>query len=167
MHQLSYALVPALTTDDALTNARSVFDRLVEITGHDPTGFDEYWLLTDDNRTIELTTRGDDLPTVVRLDSEQGQELLDRGWQATQQTFERNLTKIKESLDTLSEQQIQQNTDLVRLNCLRLGQSTGPGIFLYDRNGNGIRDRAHLERLLATDLPAELAYWVVPADTYF
>jgi hypothetical protein len=77
MHQLSYALVPASTDDDALTNARHVFDRLVDTTSHDPTGFDEYWLFTDDH-TTEFTTRWDDLPAVVRLDSERGQQLLDR-----------------------------------------------------------------------------------------
>jgi hypothetical protein len=50
---------------------------------------------------------------------------------------------------------------------LRLGQSTGPGVFLYDQNGNGIRDRTQLDRLLTDDLPGELAHWLVPADTYF
>jgi hypothetical protein len=167
MHQLSYALIPASTADDALDDARYVFNRLVDTTGHDPTGFDNYRLFTDDDRTTDLTTRWSDVPAVVRIDSEPGRELLDRGWEATQQAFERNLTKIKDSLNTYSEQQIQQNTDLVRLHCLRLGQATGPGVYLYDHNGNGIRDCVRLETLLTEDFPVDCSHWIVPADVYY
>ena len=53
--------------------------------------------------------RWGDLPTAAPVDSDDGQDLLDRGWEATKEEFERNLDRVKEALD---ERQSNENLSL-------------------------------------------------------
>jgi acetyl-CoA carboxylase alpha subunit len=53
----------------------------------------------DDETAVTGTARWGDLPVVVSVDSKDGTELLKRGWDATEEEFQRNLDRVKEALD--------------------------------------------------------------------
>ena len=53
--------------------------------------------------------RWGNLPTAAPVDSDDCQDLLDRGWEATKEEFERNLERVKEAL---AERQSNENISL-------------------------------------------------------
>ncbi|MFD1646048.1 hypothetical protein [Haloarchaeobius litoreus] len=162
MHQLIYALVEAPTEDSALAEARMTFDRLVGATPHDAAVFDYYVTFDMDGHSTAGRDRWGDLPVAARVDSMEGQALLERGWNATVAEFERNLEKIRESICEYSTADVMRDRNLIRHACYNLGAYHGPSLYLYDRHGDGIRDPDHLERVLDT---REL--WIVPADVHY
>ena len=78
-------LVKASTRDDALTTGKTLFDRLVGADPHATTVFDYHVTFDEDNTSIAGKARWGDLPTAVAVDSDDGQDLLDRGWEATKE----------------------------------------------------------------------------------
>ena len=145
MHMVIYALVDASTEDDALAAGQTVFDRLVEAS------------------TVAGPARWGNLPVAAPIDSDAGQQLLERGWDATEEEFQRNLNRVREALKEYSDEAIMPDEDLVRHAFHQVGAYDGPSIFIYDQHGNGVPHRGQLDRLVEeTD-----DCWIVPADVHY
>jgi hypothetical protein len=106
---------------------------------------------------------GGELPAAARVEPDEGQVLLERGWEATENEFQRNLDRVKEALEDLSDGAIMRDEGLARHAFHQIGAYDGPSIFLYDEYGSGIRHRGQLDRIL--DEGEHL--WIVPADIHF
>ena len=163
MHMVIYALVEASTQDDAVATGKTVFDRLVGADPHAGAVFDYYVCFDEENTTVAGKARWGDLPAAAPVDSDDGRDLLDRGWEATKEEFERNLERVKEAIDELSDEEIMRDENLARHAFHQVGAYDGPSVFLYDQHATGIRHRGQLDRLLeeSEDL------WIVPADVHF
>ena len=163
MHMVIYTLVEASTHDDALATGKTVFDRLVGADPHAGAVFDYYVTFEEEDTSVAGKARWGELPTAVPVDSDDGQDLLDRGWEATKEEFERNLERVKEAIDELSDEAIMRDEDLARHAFHQVGAYDGPSMFLYDQHATGIRHREQLDRLLE----ASEDLWIVPADVHF
>ena len=163
MHIVIYALVEESTHDDALATGKAVFDRLVGADAHAGAVFDYYVTFDDDETTVTGTARWGGLPVAAPVDSNEGKELLERGWEATEDEFQRNLNRVKEALNDLSDEAIMRDEDLARHAFHQVGAYDGPSVFLYDEHGSGIRHRGQLDRIL--DESDDL--WIVPADIHY
>jgi len=163
MHMVIYSLVEASTRDEALSTGKTVFDRLVGAAPHAGAVFDYYATFDDDETTVAGSARWGDLPVAAPVDSDAGEELLERGWEATEEEFKQNLNRVKEALDELSDEEIMRDEDLARHAFHQVGAYDGPTIFLYTEHGTGIRHRGQLDRVLEES--EEL--WIVPADVHF
>lgn len=163
MHMVIYALVEASTEDEALSAGRVVFDRLVGAVPNAGAVFDYYVTFNEEGTTVAGKSRWGELPVAAPVDSEDGKELLDSGWEATREEFERHLDRVKVGLEELSDEEIKRDEDLVRHAFHQVGAYDGPSIFLYDEHGCGIRDRERLDDIL--DESDDL--WIVPADVHF
>ena len=163
MHMVIYALVEASTHNDALATGKAVFDRLVGVDPHSSAAFDYYVTFDEENTAVAGKARWVDLPTTAPVDSDDGQDLLDRGWEATKEEFGRNLERVKEAVDELSDEEIMRDEDLARHAFHQVGAYDGPTVFLYTEHASGIRHREQLDRILeeSEDL------WIVPADVHF
>lgn len=160
MHLVIYALVDASTEDEALAGGKSAFTQLV---GSRYAPFDYYVTFEQEGTIVAGKARWGDLPIAAKLDSSDGQELLEVAWTATEREFERNLKKVRDGLSDLDDEEIMQGTDLVRYCCHALGAYRGPSVRLYTEHGEGIRDAAHLESMLERlETP-----WIVPADVHY
>jgi len=163
MHMVIYALVEESTHDDALATGKTVFDRLVGADPHAGAVFDYHVTFDEEDTSVAGTARWGELPTAAPVDSDDGQELLERGWEATKEEFERNLDRVKEAIGELSDEEIMRDEDLARHAFHQVGAYDGPTIFLYTEHGTGIRHRGQLDRLLEES--EEI--WIVPADVHF
>jgi hypothetical protein len=158
-----YTLVEASTRDDAVATGKAVFDRLVGADPHGGAVFDYFATFDQEGTTMAGKARWGGLPVAARVDSNEGQELLERGWDATKSEFQRNLNRVQEALDELSDDEIMRDENLARHAFHQVGAYDGPSIFLYNEYANGIRHREQLDRVLeeSEDL------WIVPADVHF
>lgn len=163
MHMITYSLVEASTQDDALASGQTVFDRLVGAVPDAGAAFDYYVTFDDDGTTDAGTARWGDLPIAAPVESAEGEKLLERGWEATTEEFQRNLDRVKEALDEHSDEEIMRDGALTRHAFYQVGAYDGPSIFLYDEYGSGIRHRDQLDRIL--DESDNL--WIVPADVHY
>ena len=163
MHMVIYALVEGSTHDDALATGKTVFDRLVGTDPHASAVFDYYVTFYENDTTVAGKARWGDLPTAAPIDSDDGQDLVERGWEATKEEFERNLERVKQALDEISDEEIMRDEDLARHAFHQVGAYDGLTIFLYNEYANGIRHREQLDRILEES--EEL--WIVPADVHF
>lgn len=163
MHMVVYTLVEASTRDDALATGKTGFDRLVGAVPHAGAVFDYYVCFDANETTVAGTARWGDLPVAAAVESEEGEELLERGWEATKDEFQRNLDRVKEALDKRSDEEIMRDVDLARHAFHQVGAYDGPSVFLYDEHGSGIRHRGQLDRILEESENL----WIVPADVHF
>jgi len=102
MHMVIYTLIEASTRDDAVATGKTVFDRLVGADPHAGAVFDYFVTFDQEGTTVAGKARWGDLPVAARVDSDEGQELLGRGWDATKSEFQRNLNRVQEALSELS-----------------------------------------------------------------
>jgi hypothetical protein len=158
-----YALVEASTENEALAAGKTVFNRLVGAEPHSCAVFDYFVTFDEEDTTVAGSARWGELPTAAPVDSDDGEDLLERGWEATKEEFERNLDRVKEAIEELSDEEIMRDEDLARHAFHQVGAYDGPTIFLYTEHGTGIRHRGQLDRLLEES--EEL--WIVPADVHF
>ncbi|MFD1687487.1 hypothetical protein [Halobellus litoreus] len=163
MHMVIYALVEESTHDDALATGKTVFDRLVGADPHTSAVFDYHVTFDEEDTSVAGKARWGEWPTAAPVDSDAGQDLLERGWEATKEEFERNLERVREALDELSDEEIMRDEDLARHAFHQVGAYDGPTIFLYNEYANGIRHREQLDQVLEES--EEL--WIVPADVHF
>jgi hypothetical protein len=172
MHQLIHGLVYAESPDDALTEARyDVFTPLVE-----KNLFDYFVTFDQDGLGVSGKDRWGELPAATPAESEQGQELIQRGWEATVDEYRRSFDRLQDFLDDHEPEEFWNDGEVhgeYVLDFHRIGQFQGPATFLYDQNGDGIRDKAHLEQVenywedLETQQYENLNLYVVPADVHF
>lgn len=163
MHQIIHAIVDARTSEDALGVARGcVFDRLVGATPESSADFD-YYVTFDEEASVAGKARWGELPVAAQLDSQEGCELLARGWSATKTAFEHNLAEVREAFADLSDKEVMQNDDFVRHRCANLGAHAGPPIHLYNELGSGIRTFEDFAWAYE-DLEQP---WIVPADVHY
>lgn len=157
-----YAIVEASSEENALDQATEVFEPLIGEKREPGTVFDGLQLYTQTDNEDVRQSGSEDLPAAAPVDSDVGHEMLERGWEATMEKFERTLDEAEDALENLSVEEIQQNKDSARQTFHRLSATEGPMIFLYHRQG-GIRDRQQLEKLLddSDDL------WIVPANVHY
>ncbi|WP_135806926.1 hypothetical protein [Halorussus marinus] len=163
MHMLIYSLVEASTRDEALATGKTVFDRLVGASPHADAVFDYYVTFDEADTSVAGKARWGDLPVAMPVESDDGQELLERGWDATKSEFNRNLDRVREVLEELSDEEIMRDDGLARHAFHQVGAYDGPTIFLYDEHGSGIRHRNQLDRIL--DEGENL--WIIPADVHY
>jgi len=166
MHMVIYALVEASTEDEALAAGKAVFNRLVGADPHSTAVFDYFVTFDENDTTVAGKARWGDLPTAAPVNSEDGGELLDQAWNATKEEFQRNLDRVKEALDELSDEAIMHNEDLARHAFRQVGAYEGPSIPMYDQHAQGIRHRDHLDRILEEDGDSQ-TLWIVPADVHY
>lgn len=163
MHMVIYTLVEASTRDNALATGKTVFDRLVGAVPHAGAVFDYYVTFDEDGTAVAGSARWGDLPVAAPVDSNEGEELLERGWDATKDEFQRNLDRVKEALDEHSDEEIMRDEDLARHAFHQVGAYDGPTVLLYNEYANGIRHREQLDRVLEESENL----WIVPADVHF
>jgi hypothetical protein len=158
-----YSLVDASTQDEALATGKTVFDRLVGANPHTDAVFDYYVTFDESGTSVAGKARWGDLPVAAPVESDEGEDLLKRGWEATEAEFERNLDRVRDALEELSDEEIMRNDGLARHAFHQVGAYEGPTIFLYDEHASGIRHREQLDRVL--DESENL--WIVPADVHY
>ena len=163
MHIIVYALVDAPSRNSALSAGCITFDRLVGADPNVAAVFDYYVTFDEEDTTVAGQARWGDLPVVARVDSDDGERLLDRAWEATEAEFERNLSRVKEALENHSDEAIMRDEDLARHAFHQVGAYDGPSIPLYDEYARGIRHRDWLDRLLDEYDDC----WIVPADVHY
>lgn len=163
MQMIIYALVEASTRYEAISNGKTVFDRLVGAYPESSAVFDYYVSFTQEDAGGNGATRWEDLPAAAPVDSDEGQALLDRGWNATREEFQRNLDRVKEALAELDDEAIMRDERLSRHAFHQVGAYSGPSIFLYDEHATGIRHREQLDRVLERGGER----WIVPAEVQF
>jgi len=145
---LFHALVEASAHGDALATGKTLFDRLVGADPHAGAVFDYHVIFDEEDTSVAGKARWGDLPTAAPVDSDDGQDLLDRGWEATKEEFKRNLERVKDALDELSDEEIIRDENLSRHAFHQVGAYDGPTVFLYNEYANGIRHREQLDRIL-------------------
>lgn len=161
MHMVCFALVEASTQEHAVAAGRTVFDRLVGAASGEYGVFDYYVTFDEEEPSFAGTARWGDLPVGVRVGTSEGDALVERGWQATEEEFLENIERVRTALGELSNDEIMED-EQVRHAFHQLGVSEGPPVYLYDEHGTGIRNRSQLERVLATG-----DRWIVPADVHY
>ncbi|WP_227379180.1 hypothetical protein [Haladaptatus halobius] len=163
MHQVIYALVEASTEDTALACGKAVFDRLIGAGPDNAAIFDYYVTFDDERSSVAGKARCGELPVVAPVDSDEGTELLDRGWEAISQEFKRNLERVRTAVNEFSTDELMHDKDLARHACYNLGAYRGPPLYLYTEFGDAIRNREHLDHVLDADEQV----WIIPADVHY
>ena len=148
MHMVIYALVEASTENEALAAGKAVFNRLVGADLHSPAVFDYFVTFDQEDVTMAGKARWGDLPTAAPVNSGEGGELLERGWNATTEDFQRNLDRVKEALDELSDEAIMRDEDFARYAFHQVGAYEGPSIPMYNQHAQGIRHPGQLDLIL-------------------
>ncbi|MFC4451112.1 hypothetical protein [Halorussus aquaticus] len=133
MHTVIYSLVEASTRDEALATGKTVFDRLVGASLHADAVFDYYVTFDESGTSVAGKARWGDLPVAVPVESDDGQKLLERGWEATKSEFKRNLDRVRDALEELSDEEIMRDDGLAR------------HAFQYEHPVAGEHDHEHAE----------------------
>ena len=184
MHMLIRVIVPAEDEDEALEKGKEIGDRLTE----GPNGisdFDYYKSLDHEpgeHRVAGADRWGHDIPAVTPLDSEQGEELVEEGWESTQKRFKKGLENCRTVIQHLSDEEIreeeydalpeQAKEEIgspfdVRGCFQRVAGYTSAYNFLYNRHGNPIRRRTELENLkTSVKQTSDVDLWVIPLDVH-
>ncbi|WP_394348756.1 hypothetical protein [Haloterrigena sp. H1] len=124
-------MVEASTAEEALSTGQTVFDRLVGAEPHSCAVFDYYVTFDEEDTTVAGKARWGDLPTAAPVTSDEGEELLERAWETTSETFQRNLNRVKQALEEHNDDEIMRDEDLARHAFQQVGASRGPSICLY------------------------------------
>jgi hypothetical protein len=165
-------VVPAKSPEDALGVAKhDVFDRLVA-----DRVFDYYVTADMDGRGVSGTDRWGSYPVAVPADGSDGRELIEDGWRATVDEYERAFDRIEAFLEICDRCELWEDEHThgqYHSVFNRIGQYEGSSTFLYDQYGQGIRDRGHLDRVAFGEPASTTANsqkqtrYVVPADVHF
>jgi len=159
-------LVYADSGDEALAAAKSrVFNRLVQ-----DNVFDYYVTADMDGRGVSGTDRWGDYPEAVPVESDEGRELVEDGWEYTVQEYDRALDQVEEFLDEYDRSALWEDEAAHMQYSYpfhKIGQFQGPSTFLYDQYGQGVRSRGHLDRLLTNEHNFDGDLYVAPADVHY
>lgn len=149
MHMLIGVIVFSLDRDGALIEANSVLNGLCE-NGHP---FD-YFSLNDGI--------WEDVPLVIEADSQEGRRVIERLWSETKTELLEAIEMARLALDNLTPDQIIEEEippeKVTKLSGLlgmprfwfqKVGAFKGPSVYLYDKDGEGIRSETHLKNCLS------------------
>lgn len=179
MHQLIRILVWANGPDDAIGVAQGLFEGTNAGLVH-PWGPYDYGksLNRDDARWRESYPNSAE-NGAVPADSEEGQELIEKGWEQTVEEFEEAVDRIRWAVEVYSNEELMEDPTIEygpeerkfspRYEMHRAGQYKGPSLYLYTEHGGGIRRESNLDQVL------EGEYWgsedqdlyVVPFDVHY
>jgi hypothetical protein len=178
------AVVPAEDKDEAIEKGQAVFEKL----SGEGKPFDYFQMFgtPDDRYETAGSGRWGKLPTALRANTKQGKELIVGGMQATKREFIRHLDHLKKGIATFTPAELLddyasikregQFADMVTYHAMKLGETTGSAVWLYTEDGEGIRGKTRLRRVLhdtyeldkhkGCKLFAHENIWVVPADVH-
>ena len=157
MHMVVKVLVYAEDEEDALSEAGCALDNLCG----EGNVFDYY--NTFDNGWA--TERWGELPKAVRVCADLGSDkcntcderfrcyttqmnsMLDEAMEQTKKEFFENLGHIKKFLTTHTDDELFEDSDF-KFRCNQAGEYRGPCVWLYDQDGEGIREKDHLQNVL-------------------
>jgi hypothetical protein len=122
-------------------------------------------------------------PPVMKASSKKGQEMIATFMDVTKKDFMRQLRNLRKSLAVMTDEEVYAQrhpgeiSDDVRFAAYHVGMWKGPGIFLYDNDGEGIREPGHLkdtiekwptltDRSTRSRLDSAGDVWVVTADAH-
>jgi len=179
MHMIIKILVFAGDEEEAVDEAHTVLENLCG----DDRPFD-YFNTFDGGSATE---RWGELPEAVRVCGDFGTEkcnecnerfhcyttqmnaMIKEAMEDTKQSFIDNLTRIKEYITTHTDDQLFEES-WFKFRCNQVGQDAGPCVWLYDQDGEGIRNTEHLNHVLNKwndDGLAKKNLYVVPADVHY
>jgi len=164
MHMIIRNIVYANSKGEALGKAKNNMDYLCE--GQRP--FDYYD--TFDNGGTSYW--GEKLQPVSKLSTQEGRKLVVDGWKATLRDMREHLRSIKRITEnkTITEIMLNIREDWLQYHFKAVGDYCGESVWLYDQDGEGIKDREHLNHVLNKwDDPKlkKLTTFVVPADVHY
>ena len=179
-------LVYADDEGDAVNEADCVLDGLCG----EGAPFDYYH--TFDNE--QATDRWGELPKALRVCTDFGSDkcskcderfrcyttqmnsMLEEAMQNTKQEFLENLGLIKNFITTYTDDELFEDSDF-KFRCNQAGEYRGPCVWLYDQDGEGIREKRHLHNVLnrwacinGGEPDPELEgknLFIVPADVHY
>lgn len=184
MHTVIYAIVYAEDEDEALEKGKEIFEQLVE-----ETIFDYYTTFDDDTSTVSGKARWGDLPPVISAIHPDGIEMIDGAMEQTWKEFKENISTIRKLLEKYTDEEIfeeatsdgEKGSEETYINMARhyfyeVGRYKGPSVYLYDNDGEGIRDKRHLRNVLnkwsnqyedKENPYKDLGVYIVPADVHY
>lgn len=177
MHQLIRVLVWAHDADDARASAKSLVtaDGAL-VRGHEP--FDYGTLLDEGGRWADHYDLAAE-QGAVPADSDDGQELIEQGWEFTEESWNENLDMLRELLDEHSNEELMTRdwldlSDDHRFDAKnpqyllwKLGAYEGPGVYLYTHSGEGIQTRERFESVRNGEYAEDDdQLFVVPIDVH-
>jgi len=181
MHMVIRCIVYATIREDALMEAKSIFDSLCGDNGT----FDYYHTFDDPGSPVSGRGRWGNIISAAKADSKEGKELIKEGWDATERDFQKAITRVRLIIKHLTDEQIMEEKipdpvpdGLKELFSIRfyfnqIGEYRGSQIWLYDNDGNGIRTKHHLKNALekwptvSEGKYDHLNVWVVPTDVHY
>lgn len=87
-------------------------------------------MFDENETTVAGTARWGELSVAGPMESDEGEALLEYGWEVTEDEFQRNLNRGEEVLDDLSDEASMRNEDLARHAFHQVGAYNGPSVFL-------------------------------------
>lgn len=181
MHMVIRTIVYAKDKDEALDEARHVFERLVE-----REKFDYYTMFDNEGTSVSGKGRWGELTPVAEVDSKKGKQLINEGMKYTQEHFNEAIKYVREALDKHTDKELFEDrtvkvngmTRMFKYYCSVMGSYDGPNVWLYDNDGEGITDHEHLKDVLSKwqsiydrenkpNPHKDMKIWVVPADVHY
>jgi len=179
MHQVIRAIVYAEDEEEAMDQAKEIFDNLVE------RGiFDYYVTFDEEGHGVSGKDRWGELPVCAEANSEGGKKLIDDGMKYTKDDFMENIKKIHVCMSKYSDEELFTGGDegsreimLFRCYCYHVGQCGGGSVWLYDNDSEGIQTEKELDNVLGKyaciyeDAGGKNPYandtvWIIPADVH-
>ncbi len=167
MHMVIRTIVYAENETEALDNARTVFEKLIE--NQDP--FD-YYQMFDEPSPYKTSGSGrwGNLTGVALVTSKEGKEFIKDGMKYTKESFMEHIKAIRKVLKKTNEELFKDKYNFeFRYPCYCIGEYGGSNIWLYDKDGEGIRTEKHLENASSNwgrKMDKDLKVYVIPADAH-
>lgn len=192
MHSVIRVIVYAKDNKDARQKAEVILnDRL----GGEGEGKFDYGTFFDEDSSVSGKSRWGNLPVVALADSKEGMKLIADGMKYTKNNFKERIVTIRKLLKDYNDEELfeekilekpkailvglkdekEQQQELFELkffkyNCSSVGSYSGPGIYLYDNDGQGIMSSEQLQNTLnkygSKDYEG-LKVYVVPIDVHY
>jgi len=164
MHMIIRNIVYANSEKEALSVAENNFQNLCE--GQRP--FDYYDMFDNGGSSYW----GDKYPAVANIKSKMGRKMVVDGWSATLRDMRYHLRKIKEATEGKKVTEIMRDIrkDWLQYHFKSAGDYYGESVWLYDGDGEGIKDREHLDNVLnkwGNKHYKDLNVYIVPADVHY
>ncbi len=187
-HQVIRIICYAISPEEARAKAEEILNN--NLVGEDKP-FD-YGTFFDEERSVSGKSRWGNITPVCLADSKEGKKLIDDGMKSTKNCFMDTIRSVRKMIDFYSDEELFEEEvkdtkkkiilslndkendglrfiSLFRYYCYCVGQYVGTEIFLYDQDGEGIRDTKHLKNALdkwGAEKYKGLKIWVIPIDVY-